>query len=124
MPPLAEVCCDNDVGFKVVGEDASGGLWGSPNAKKVLVRDYAGIDGVFPDVILSGFWVLKPPRFNNLNITIVLNVASGFLRECAEAMAHKLVSNPAGGDEATSEADVLEGGMVSALDAVEEQPFG
>ena len=32
VPPLAEVCCDNDVGFKVIGENASGGLWRSADA--------------------------------------------------------------------------------------------
>ena len=74
VSPLAEVSSDNDVGFKVVGKDASGGLGRSSNAKEVLVRDYAGIDRVFPDIILPMFWVLKPPRFYYLDITIVLNI--------------------------------------------------
>ena len=64
---------------------------------------------MFPKVALGVGCTRVPKWFDYLDIAGVFDVAGGFLGECTEAMAHKLVSDAARSDEAACKADMLKG---------------
>ena len=68
---------------------------------------------MFPKVALGVSSALVPKGFDYLDVAVVLDITGGFLGKCAEAMAYKLVSDAAGGDEAACKADVFESGVVA-----------